>query len=39
MIIDRAGYGGAFALTAAITMFGALWWIWGVPRIEQVALD
>ena len=39
MIIDRAGYGGAFALTAAITTFGALWWIWGVPRIEQVALD
>jgi len=39
MIIDRAGYGGAFALTAAITMFGALWWIWGVPRIEQVTLD
>lgn len=39
IIIDRAGYGGAFALTAAVTAFGALWWIWGVPRIEQVALD
>ncbi|HET7575585.1 MAG TPA: MFS transporter [Sphingomicrobium sp.] len=39
IIIDQAGYGGAFALTAAITAFGALWWLWGVPRIEQVALD
>ena len=38
-IIDRAGYGGAFALTAAITAFGAVWWIWGVPRIEEIRLD
>lgn len=39
MIIDRAGYGGAFALTAAITAFGAIWWLWGVPRIEEIRLD
>jgi MFS family permease len=39
VIIDRAGYGGAFALTAAITAFGALWWFLGVPRIEEIALD
>jgi MFS family permease len=39
IIIDQAGYGGAFALTAAVTAFGALWWIFGVPRIEQVELD
>jgi MFS family permease len=39
IIIDRAGYGGAFALTAAVTAFGAIWWAVGVPRIEQVALD
>jgi MFS family permease len=39
VLIDRAGYGGAFALTAAVTAFGALWWAFGVPRIEQVELD
>jgi MFS family permease len=39
IIIDQAGYGGAFALTAAVTAFGALWWVIGVPRIEQVELD
>ena len=39
VIIDRAGYGGAFGLTAAITAFGALWWFLGVPRIEEIALD
>jgi MFS family permease len=38
-LIDRAGYGGAFALAAAVTIFGGLWWIWGVPKIEQVVLD
>ena len=39
IIIDRAGYGGAFALTAAVTAFGAIWWAAVLPRIEQVALD
>ena len=39
IIIDQAGYGGAFALTAAVTTFGAIWWAFGVPRIEQVELD
>lgn len=39
ILIDRAGYGGAFALTAAVTGFGALWWLFAVPRIEQVRLD
>ena len=39
IIIDQAGYGGAFSLTAAVTAFGALWWTFGVPRIEQVELD
>ena len=39
VLIDRAGFGGAFALTAAITAVGALWWIWAVPHIEQVRLD
>ena len=39
IVIDRAGYGGAFALTAAVSSFGALWWLFCVPRIQQVELD
>lgn len=39
MIIDRAGYGSAFGLAAAISIFGGLWWAFGVPRIAQVELD
>jgi MFS family permease len=38
-IIDRAGYADAFYLTAIIAAVGAVWWVVGVPRIEQVALD
>lgn len=39
MIIDRAGYAGAFALTATVTSFGGLWWAFGIPRIEPIELD
>src|SRR4051812_32969254 len=39
IIVDRAGYGSAFVLTAAVSAFGALWWAFGVPKIEQVELD
>jgi MFS family permease len=39
IIVDRWGYANAFYLTAAIAFFGALWWAFGVPRIEQVRLD
>ena len=39
IIIDRAGYGGAFLLTAAVAAFGSLWWAFAVPRIEPIALD
>src|SRR5438874_693621 len=38
-LVDRAGYGSAFVLTAAVAAFGAVWWAFGVPRIEQVKLD
>ena len=38
MIIDSAGYGGAFALTAAVTIFGAIWWVVGVPRIAPITI-
>ena len=39
IIVDRAGYGSAFGLTAAIAAIGAVWWAVGVPRIEQIELD
>lgn len=39
VIIDRMGYGSAFGLAAAISLFGGLWWVFGVPRIAQVPLD
>ncbi|WP_309662191.1 MFS transporter [Sphingomonas sp.] len=36
IIVDRAGYGSAFILTAAVAAFGAIWWAVGVPRIAPV---
>jgi len=39
IIVQRAGYDSAFILTAAVALFGAIWWVVGVPRIEQVQLD
>ena len=39
VMIDRAGYGSAFYLTAGVALFGALWWAFAIPAIRQVALD
>ena len=39
IIVQRAGYGSAFVLTAAVAAFGAIWWAIGVPRIRQVITD
>ena len=39
IIVENAGYESAFYLTAAVALFGAIWWAVGVPRIEQVQLD
>jgi MFS family permease len=39
IIIDRVGYGSAFGIAAAVSLFGGFWWAFGVPRIEQVELD
>ena len=39
IVIDRSGYDSAFALAAAVSAFGALWWAFAVPRIAQVKLD
>lgn len=38
-IVAQAGYTIAFAVTAAVAIFGAIWWIIGVPRIEEVRVD
>lgn len=39
IIVDRLGYGTAFAVTAAVGIFGAIWWVAGVPAIREVELD
>ncbi|MEO7602221.1 MAG: MFS transporter [Sphingomicrobium sp.] len=39
IIIDRSGYGDAFALAAAVAAFGAIWWVVGIPTIAQVEID
>jgi len=39
IVVQRAGYDSAFILTAAVAAFGAFWWAFAVPKIEQVELD
>jgi MFS family permease len=39
IIVDHAGYGSAFIVTAAVAAAGALWWALCVPSIRQVSLD
>lgn len=39
IIVDASGYGGAFYLTAAVSAFGALCWIFLLPRIEPIDWD
>ena len=39
IMIDRFGYGSAFALAAGVAAFGAIWWAIGVPRIAQVKVE
>ena len=39
IIVDSAGYDAAFVVTAVVAAVGALWWAFGIPRIEQVDLD
>ena len=38
-IVEIAGYNAALVVTAVVAAAGALWWIWGVPRIVEVDLD
>jgi len=37
LIVDAAGYDYAFIAAAAVIAAGGLWWIIGVPKIEQLA--
>jgi MFS family permease len=37
-IVQDAGFSVACWATAAVAAAGALWWIWGVPRIREVEL-
>ena len=36
MIVDTAGYDGAFYVAAAVAIVGGIWWLVAVPRIAQV---
>ncbi|HEX3421881.1 MAG TPA: MFS transporter [Sphingomicrobium sp.] len=38
-IVEDAGYNTAFVITAIVAGGGALWWVWGVPKIIEVELD
>jgi MFS family permease len=38
IVVQRLGYTTAFAVTAAVAIFGAVWWILGVPKIREVGL-
>jgi len=38
IVVHRMGYDSAFILTAAVGLFGALWWAVAVPKIEQIDL-
>lgn len=39
IIVKQLGYTTAFAVTAAVAIAGAAWWIAGVPAIREVELD
>ena len=36
MIVDAAGYDGAFFVAAGVAIAGGIWWLAAVPRIQQV---
>jgi MFS family permease len=39
LIVDAAGYDGAFYVAAAVAIFGGIWWLFCIPRIAQVDFD
>ncbi|HEY0628035.1 MAG TPA: MFS transporter [Sphingomicrobium sp.] len=36
VIVDAAGYDGAFYVAAAVAIIGGIWWLVAIPRIAQV---
>jgi MFS family permease len=36
LIVDAAGYDGAFHVAAAVAIAGGIWWLIAIPRIAQV---
>ena len=36
IIVDAAGYDGAFHVAAAVAIIGGIWWLIAIPRIAQV---
>jgi MFS family permease len=38
IIVEGWGFGAACSVTGAIAAAGALWWLWGVPKIREVEL-
>jgi MFS family permease len=38
LIIDQAGYSSAFVFSALVVAAGGIWWLIGVPKIEQIGL-
>ena len=39
ILIDQQSYESAFYLAAGVAAFGGVWWILGVPKIEQVDFE
>jgi MFS family permease len=39
LIVDAAGYDGAFQVAAAVAALGGLWWVFIIPPIAQVEFD
>ncbi len=39
LIVDAAGYDGAFYVAAAVAALGGLWWVFFIPPIAQVDFD
>ena len=39
LIVDAAGYDGAFYVAAAVAVLGGLWWVFFIPPIAQVDFD
>ena len=39
VIVDAAGYDGAFYVAAAVAIAGGIWWLIAVPRIVQVKAE